>query len=159
VKETVLKVENVKKFMEERGINGKIIELGEGKARSSMIAAKTIGCPVAQIAKNIVVEDGDGNVFLIIISGDKKVDLSKLSKVVGSDLKLANAETVLRETGYIVGGVPPFGHKKRIKTFLDKSLERFNEVYTSGGSPDTLLKISVDELKRFSAAEIVDVSK
>jgi len=159
VKETVLKTENVKKFMEERGINGTIIELGEGRARSSMSAAETIGCPVAQIAKNIVVEDRDGNVFLIIISGDKKVDLSKLSKIIGADLKLASAEAVLRETGYIIGGVPPFGHKKHIKTFLDRSVERFNEVYTSGGSPDTLLKISVDELKRFTAAEIIDVSK
>ncbi|MEM2909521.1 MAG: YbaK/EbsC family protein [Nitrososphaerota archaeon] len=155
----MLGIDSVKKFMKEKGANGTIIELGEGKARSSVLAALAVGCSVTQIAKNIVVETECGDVFLVIISGDKRVDLSKVSKLVGANLKLASPENVLEETGYVVGGVPPFGHKKRMKTFLDRSVERFSEVYTSGGSPDTLLKISVNELRRLTAAEIVDVSK
>ncbi|MEM4417820.1 MAG: YbaK/EbsC family protein, partial [Nitrososphaerota archaeon] len=68
-------------------------------------------------------------------------------------------EEVMKYTGYPVGGVPPFGHTRPLKTWVDKSIARFELVYTSGGSPDTLLKIEVAELVNHLRAPFVDVSK
>lgn len=147
---------HVSEYMKKNGIEGNIAILGEDEARTSVSAARTVGCPVSQIAKSIVLV-GD-KPFIVILSGDKKVDLTKASSLIGHDVRLADAETVLEETGFRIGGVPPFGHRKQLRVFIDHSLERFKEVYASAGSPDALLRIRMDILKKATGAEIVEVS-
>ena len=46
-----------------------------------------------------------------------------------------------------------------VRILIDKSIERFSEVFSSGGSRDSILKIDVNELKNVVKGEIVDVSK
>ena len=132
-------------YMRRKNIVGEIIWLSRDEARTSTSAARAVGCDVSQIAKNIVIKGGD-ELYLIIISGDKKIDYEKASKKIGHKVSLAKPEEVLEILGYPVGGVPPFGHKTEIKTYIDTSILRFEEVYTSGGSEDTLMKIKTSEL-------------
>lgn len=150
--------DNVRKFVEDKGIKVDFISLPEGKAATSELAARSVGCPIEQIAKNIVLVAGN-RVFLVIISGDKKVDLLKVSSIVKADVKLANPSTVLNTTGYPVGGVPPFAHKSKVPTIIDRSVKRFDYVVTSGGSRNTLIKIGVKDLLRVTEGTLADVSK
>ncbi|MCF8885084.1 MAG: YbaK/EbsC family protein [Nitrososphaerota archaeon] len=150
--------EDLKKYMDEKKIVGEIIYLKSGEARTSSSAARAVKCSLGQIAKNILLIGSSGSRLLIVISGDKKIDLQKISKIFSEKFRLASPEEVLEETGYSVGGVPPFGHIKPLKTVIDQSLKRYKYVYTSGGSEDTLMKIEVDELIRVCGAEILDVS-
>lgn len=149
-------VNKFKEFVNKNGIECEILVLKES-TRTSQLAAKALGCSVAEIAKSIVFVCQEP--FIVIISGDKRVSLSKLSKVINCNPKLADAAKVYEETGYNVGGVPPFGHKKKIKTILDKSIERFKYVYAAAGESNAIVKISVDNLKKYSEAIIADVSE
>lgn len=151
-----LGINHVSEYMKKNGIEGNIIILGEDEARTSVSAARAVGCPVSQIAKSIVLVGNEP--FIVILSGDKKVDLTKASSMIGHDVRLADAETVLQKTGFKIGGVPPFGHRKQLRVFIDHSLDRFKEVYGSAGSPDALLKIRLDTLEKATGAEIVEVS-
>ena len=87
-----------------------------------------------------------------------RVDLKKLSEVIGEKAKLANPEYVAEEVGFIIGGVPPMGFDRPVRILIDNSIERFSEVFSSGGSRDSILKIDVKELKNVVKGEIVDVS-
>ena len=150
-------VEEVKSYMEENSINGEIIMFKAEQAKTSASAAEHLGCEVAQIAKSIVLKAD--NPILVILSGDMRVDLKKLSEVIGEKAKLASPEYVSEEVGFIIGGVPPMGFDRPVRILIDKSIERFSEVFSSGGSRDSILKIDVNELKNVVKGEIVDVSK
>ena len=150
-------VKEVKSYMEENSINGEIIMFKAEQAKTSASAAEHLGCEVAQIAKSIVLKAK--NPILVILSGDMRVDLKKLSEVIGEKAKLASPEYVSEEVGFIIGGVPPMGFDRPVRILIDKSIERFSEVFSSGGSRDSILKIDVNELKNVVKGEIVDVSK
>ena len=150
-------VKEVKSYIDKNGINAEIIMFEAEQAKTSASAAEHLGCEVAQIAKSIVVKAE--NPILVIISGDVRVDLKKLSEVIEEKAKLASPEYVLEEVGFIIGGVPPMGFDKPVRILMDKSVERFTDVFSSGGSRESILRISVDELKNATKCELVDVSK
>ena len=150
-------VKEVKSYINKNGINAEIIMFEAEQAKTSASAAEHLGCEVAQIAKSIVLKAE--NPILVIISGDMRVDLKKLSEVIEQKAKLASPEYVLEEVGFIIGGVPPMGFDKPVRILMDKSVERFAEVFSSGGSRESILRISVDELKNATKCELVDVSK
>ena len=150
-------VKEVKSYMEENSINGEIIMFIAEQAKTSASAAEHLGCEVAQIAKSIVLKAD--NPILVILSGDMRVDLKKLSEVIGEKAKLASPEYVSEEVGFIIGGVPPMGFDRPVRILIDQSIERFSEVFSYGGSRDSILKIDVNELKNVVKGEIVDVSK
>ena len=150
-------VKEVKSYIDKNGINAEIIMFEAEQAKTSASAAEHLGCEVAQIAKSIVLKAESP--ILVIISGDVRVDLKKLSEVIEEKAKLASPEYVLEEVGFIIGGVPPMGFDKPVRILMDKSVERFTNVFSSGGSRESILRISVDDLKNATKCELVDVSK
>ena len=114
-------VKEVKSYMEENSINGEIIMFKAEQAKTSASAAEHLGCEVAQIAKSIVLKAD--HPILVILSGDMRVDLKKLSEVIGEKAKLASPEYVSEEVGFIIGGVPPMGLDRPVRILIDKSIE------------------------------------
>ena len=133
------------KYMRDNGIEGEIVRLGHSSAKTSSSAAEAVGCEVSQIAKSIILK-GRRSYYVVVLSGDKRIDLKKASIFLDDEIRLAKAAEILEQTGYPVGGVPPFGHANPLRILVDRSLLRFEEVYSSGGSEDTLLRIKVREL-------------
>ena len=150
-------VKEVKSYIDKNKVDAEIIMFEAEQAKTSASAAEHLGCEVAQIAKSIVLKAE--NPILVILSGDMRVDLKKLSEVIGEKAKLASPEYVLEEVGFIIGGVPPMGFDRPVRILIDKSIERFSEVFSSGGSRDSIQKIDVNELKNVVKGEIVEVSK
>ena len=82
----------------------------EDGTRTSQDAADQLGCEVAHIAKSIVFSGEEGAV-IVITSGSNKVERKrKLKRILGFKPGMASPDYVLENTGYAVGGVPPFGH-------------------------------------------------
>ncbi len=149
--------DNVRSFIQTHQIEAEFIHLEPSEAATSQSAATALGCPVAQIAKNIVLIGSKP--YLLVISGDMKVDMKKFSEIVGERVRLATPDEVLEATGYKVGAVPTFGHLKPLKIYIDVSVTRYGLVFTSGGSDSTLLKISVNTLLEHSGCATVDVGR
>ncbi|MBS7620337.1 YbaK/EbsC family protein [Candidatus Bathyarchaeota archaeon] len=121
------------------------------------MAADALKCDIAQIAKSIVF--ANEKAIVVVISGDRKVDEKKLSKVLGHKVSIANADEVKKLTGYVIGGVPPFPHNDKVNVVLDSSLKRFKEVWTAAGTPNSVFKISIEDLKKTVGSDFIDVSK
>ena len=148
--------ERVRRFLSERRIEVEVVEMDES-TRTSQMAADALGCEVAQIAKSIVFVNGGA--VVVVVSGDKRVDVKRLPKILGCKLSVADADSVRRDMGYVIGGVPPFPHSEGVKVLLDRSLKRFDEVWTAAGTPNSVMKIKVETLKRIIGKSFIDVSK
>lgn len=120
-------------------------------------AARAIGCDVAQIVKSLVFLAA-GDPVVVLVSGSDRVDESKLAATLGVlSVRRATAGEVRDATGFVVGGVPPFGHKVPIPVVVDGALLRHGEVWAAAGLPDAVFPIRPADLVRLSAATEEDV--
>ncbi len=143
-------------FIRERGLEARVVTLDDS-TKTSKMAADALGCTVAEIAKSIVFVNESP--VVVVISGDRKVDAEKLSGVMGHRVSVADADAVRRRTGYVIGGVPPFPHGEGVTVLLDASLERFERVWAAAGTPNSVMQLSVGQLKSVLGGRTVDVSK
>jgi prolyl-tRNA editing enzyme YbaK/EbsC (Cys-tRNA(Pro) deacylase) len=122
-------------------------------------AAAALGVAPAQIIKSLLFLVRDEPV-LVIACGDATVERRVLTARYGvgkKQIKLADAETVLRILGYPVGGVPPFGYPTAVPVLLDRAVQAWDVVYGGGGDDHTLLRIAPEELVRVTKAEWIDL--
>jgi len=147
----------VKEFIRSRGVEAEIVTFDKS-TRTSELAAKTIGCEVAQIAKSLVFIVDYQQPILVIASGPNRVDTKKLAERVGkANVKIADAKTVKQLTGFPVGGVPPVAHHTQLRTILDPALMRFQVVYAAAGTPNTVFGIDPKKLKELTGGEFAEV--
>ena len=125
--------------------------------RTSQDAANQLGCDVSHIAKSIVFR-GEEGAIVVITSGSNKVDRKgKLKRLLGYKPSMADSSYVLKNTGYNVGGVPPFGHLNPTKIFLDQDLMNYDLVWGAAGSSDTVFPIKPKKLLTMSGAKLGDI--
>ncbi len=135
------------KFLNEHNLKIQIINSKE-KTHTAQQAAETHNIPVRNIIKSILVKIDDEPI-LFLAPGDKRIDLEEKKKEFNArDIKVANAEEVKDITGHSIGGVPPFGHKKKIKTFIEKGFNGNEKLLAAAGSPNSVFKISLVDLKK-----------
>ena len=143
-------------YVEEKGIETEVVTL-DSSTKTSQMAADSLGCEVAQIAKSIVFT-GDSPV-VVVISGDRRVDSKKLSERLGWKAKIADADAVRNGTGYVIGGVPPFAHEPGVVVLLDSSLARFDDVWAASGTPHSVMRLRVSDLEEIVGGGFVDLAK
>ena len=129
----------------------------ENTARTALDAAKSLNCEVGAIVKSLLFKNGD-HYFLCLVSGDKGCSLNKLKKFFNSkDLSMASPNDVKEQTGYTIGGVSPIGHKNSLQILVDRSLNRFKDLYAAAGHPNCIFKINFDDLIKITNGSIEDV--
>jgi prolyl-tRNA editing enzyme YbaK/EbsC (Cys-tRNA(Pro) deacylase) len=127
-------------------------------ARTSQEAADALGVAVGQIAKSVVFRrKSDGAAVLVVTSGDRRVDESKVAGVVGA-LGRADAEFVKAKTGFTIGGVAPLAHATAAVTLIDRELFRFDQIWAAAGHPNGVFRLSPGQLVALTAAPVCDVT-
>jgi prolyl-tRNA editing enzyme YbaK/EbsC (Cys-tRNA(Pro) deacylase) len=138
--------------------HGLTVEIKEFAAstRTAADAAGAIGCSVGQIAKSLVFRaKPSGRAVLVIASGSNRVDEAKLASALGETIGKADAEFVRAETGFAIGGVAPVGHGIVIRTFVDADLMEYREIWAAAGSPNSVFRLTPDDLVRITGAEVI----
>jgi prolyl-tRNA editing enzyme YbaK/EbsC (Cys-tRNA(Pro) deacylase) len=143
---TALKVQQ---RFHDQGLDVTVTELADS-TRTATDAAAAVGVEVGQIVKSLVFADGDGP-LLVLCAGDRRVDTAQL----GRDVRSARADEVREATGFAIGGVPPLGHDRPIRTVVDASLRRFETVWCAAGTPHAVFEVSTEAL--LAAIPDVDV--
>lgn len=147
----------VKRFAE-LGVKIKVYEF-EMSTHTVELAALALGVEEGQIAKSLVVNVGK-QPMLFILAGDKKLDQTKVKRYFGvRRVKFANPETVLKVSGFPVGGVPPLPLNGDVPVYLDRSLFRFDMVYPAAGKTNNCFAVSLEDLRRVTGGREIDVTK
>jgi prolyl-tRNA editing enzyme YbaK/EbsC (Cys-tRNA(Pro) deacylase) len=122
------------------GLDVEIRELSDS-TRTAQEAADAVGAELGQIVKSLVFMAGD-EALLCLCAGDRRVDTAKL----GDDVRQAKGAEVRDATGFAIGGVPPLGHERAVRTVVDESLRRFETVWCAGGTPHAVFPVETDAL-------------
>ena len=126
--------------LRELGLDAEVRELADS-TRTAEEAADAVGAEVGQIVKSLVFVDGNGP-LLCLCAGDRRVDTAKL----GEDVRQARGNEVREATGFAIGGVPPIGHERPVRTVIDESLRRFQTVWCAGGTPHAVFPVETAAL-------------
>ena len=149
-------VKRVEKFLKDFDQSLEVIVL-ENSARTAKDAAIALGCDVGAIVKSLLFKTGD-NFTLCLVAGDKRCSLNKLKKIKNiKDISMASPEEVKNQTGYTIGGVSPVGHLNKLEIFIDKSLERFNELFAAAGHPNCVFKINFKNIQKITNGKVEDI--
>ena len=126
--------------------------------KTSKEAAEAIGCEVEQIGKSIVFKGKNtGKAYLVVASGKNRINEKKLEEIVGEPVEKGTPEFVREKTGFEIGGVPPFGHREKLRTFVDEDLLAFQEIWCAGGTSHTVFRITPQDLLRATGGVIISV--
>lgn len=149
--------EHVQAALTGAGLDVQIITCEES-THTAQLAARALRTELGSIVKSLVFL-ADGEPVLVLVAGDRRVDIGKLKRVLGARrLMISDAERVRQETGFDVGSVPPIGHHRRLPTWIDASLGRFETVYAAGGSPHALFPVAFETLVRLTNGRVADVT-
>ncbi len=149
--------EQLKTYLKDNNIEAEHLSFTES-CHSVEEAAAVAHTSPDNFVKNICMISADDRLIVAIVKGEDRVS----AELVGAVLKIekprmAKPEEILERTGYICGGTPSFGYEA---TFLvdEKVMEKDN-VFTGGGSENSLVKINPREMLRANHGDIVTIRK
>jgi len=150
---------NLQQYIDLNSIQAAILRLDEHTATVSD-AARVLKVATDQIIKSLVFV-ADGQPLLVINNGLARIDRRRLAAILGIGrrrVKFATAEQALAITGFVVGSMPPFGHRQQLRTLVDPAVTQQETVFGGGGDLDAMMKLIPAELLRVTAAEVVEIS-
>lgn len=126
------------------------------RVHTAALAAAAQGVDVGAIANSLVFTL-DGEPVLIMTSGSHRVDTELVGRQLGGTLKRASADVVRQATGQPIGGVAPLGHPVPVKTFVDRALEEYPEIWAAAGHPNTVFPTDYQQLLRLTGGRAIEV--
>jgi len=137
------------------GLTSPVQEL-PASTRTAQEAAAAVGCGVAQIAKSLVFRGTISGVpYLVIASGANRVNEPRLGEWVSEPVEKPDAAFVRAATGFPIGGVPPLGHDRPLRTFIDQDFLAFDEIWAAAGTPNAVFRVGPADLIRITGGEVV----
>ena len=121
--------------------------------------AEMLGVPAAEVVKTLVMQDEQARPLIVLMHGDRKVSTRNLARQAGRKLvEPCKPEVAQRHSGYQVGGTSPFGARKVLPVFMERSIAALPAIYVNGGRRGFLLKVATADLIRVLAPVLVDAS-
>jgi Cys-tRNA(Pro) deacylase len=109
------------------------------------------------VVKTLVMQDQDAHHFIILMHGDRKVSLKNLARQIGAkSVEPCKPEIAQRHTGYQVGGTSPFGTRKTLPVYVERSVLSLPQIFINGGNRGFLVSLSPQVLTNLLQAVPVD---
>jgi Cys-tRNA(Pro) deacylase len=95
----------------------------------------------------------------VLMHGDRKVSTKNLARQIGvKKVEPCTPEAANRHSGYLVGGTSPFGTRKKLQVYVEKSVLDLEKIYINGGRRGYLVGIDPAELVRLLGAKTVEAA-
>lgn len=148
--------QKVQDALNAHGTNLKVVEFIES-TRTSAEAAERVGVSVGQIAKSLIFQGKtSGKPVLVIASGANRVDEKKIAALLGEKITRADPEFARAATGFVIGGIPPFGHIQPLTTFLDQDLFQYEIIWGAAGTPNAVFELTPAQLEALTHGLVAD---
>ena len=145
--------------LEKAGVAFKLLEYDydPDAARIGMQAAEALGIEPRRLLKTLMAKAGN-DVVCVLAPSDREVNLKKLAAAAkAKSAALLGATEAERITGYHVGGISPFGQKKRARVFIEQSALAFPRIVCNGGRRGLQVELSPDDLIRILGATATEI--
>jgi Cys-tRNA(Pro) deacylase len=123
------------------------------------VSSGALGVPEHEVVKTLVMETDKGDPLVVLMHGDRKVATKELARVAGAKRVFpCRPEVAQRHSGYLVGGTSPFGTRKEMPIYLERSVLSLARIYINGGRRGYLLGMEPAVLTRVLSPILVDVA-
>ncbi len=124
----------------------------------TQVSAEALGVPEHSVGKTIVMETDEKKPLLVLMHGDLEVSAKQLARILGvKHVELCTADIAQRHTRYQFGGTSPFGTRKKLPVYAEKTIFDLPKIFINGGKRGFLVEIDPNELKRVLRASEVEV--
>ena len=123
------------------------------------VSARELNVDEHAVVKTLVMEDEAAKPLIVLMHGDCKVSTKELARQIGcKKVEPCAPETASRHTGYLVGGTSPFGTKKKMPVYIEKSILDLPLIYINGGKRGFLVGVHPHDLMRALAPVAVSAA-
>lgn len=123
------------------------------------VSARELGVDEHAVVKTLVMEDDSGHPLIVLMHGDREVSTKQLARARGCrHVEPCKPEVANRHSGYLVGGTSPFGTRKTMPVYMERSIAALPRIYVNGGARGFLVSLTPADLERVLSPTFVDVA-
>jgi Cys-tRNA(Pro) deacylase len=124
------------------------------------VSSESLGVPEHDVVKTLVMEDEEKKPLIVLMHGDRQVSTKELARQTGRKrVAPCKPEVAQRHTGYQVGGTSPFGMRKPLPVYIERSILALPAIYINGGRRGLLVRLQPQDLVRLLTPIAVDVAR
>jgi Cys-tRNA(Pro) deacylase len=128
--------------------------------KGSDVAAEGLGVGLHDVVKTLIMQKNDGEPIIVLQHGDKEVSLKDLARQIGAkDVQPCDIKDAQRHTGYLVGGISPFGTKRKMPVYVEETILQMPKFYINGGQRGFILEITPAEIQKALKITSVKVAR
>lgn len=145
------------RFLEDKGIAFEEVPYLY-KKKGAARAAEAVGWAEEQTIKSLVVRTGDKELYFVLVPAHLDLSTKKLARVLGvKSAELASVRDAERLTGYVQGGISPFGSYTSFPVIMEETLLEHDRVVINAGRRGVLVALSPWDIQELLKAEVEDV--
>jgi Cys-tRNA(Pro) deacylase len=146
-------------FLKAKGVAYTVHEYEYVEHGGTEVSARALGVAEHEVVKTLVMEDEQRKPLIVLMHGDRKVSTKNLARQAGRKrVEPCRPEVAQRHSGYQVGGTSPFGTRKPMPVYLERSILGLAQVYINGGRRGFLVRIRTEDLQKVLQPLLVDAA-
>jgi len=123
------------------------------------VSSRELGVPEHGVIKTLVMEDDAKSPLIVLMHGDKSVSTKNLARALGvKSVAPCKPEVADKHSGYQVGGTSPFGTKRPMPVYVERTITQLPRIWINGGRRGFLVSLAPSDLVRVLNPTLVDVA-
>jgi Cys-tRNA(Pro) deacylase len=123
------------------------------------VSARELGVSEHAVVKTLIMEDDRGTPIVVLMHGDREVSTKNLARLMGAKSIAPCAPAVAeRHSGYQVGGTSPFGTRRAMPVYMERSIAELALVYVNGGRRGYLVGLRPEDIVRALKPVLADIA-
>ena len=123
----------------------------------AMLGARMLGLDPFCVVKTLIMQDEKSAPLVVLMHGNRTVSTKNLARQAGvKSIEPCTPEVANRHSGYLVGGTSPFGTRKRMPVYVERSILDLPRIWINGGRRGYLVGIAPDVCRKLLGAIAVD---
>jgi Cys-tRNA(Pro) deacylase len=122
------------------------------------VSSRELGVSEHEVVKTLVMQDEAARPLIVLMHGDRTVSTKNLARQIGcKSVEPCKPDVANRHSGFLIGGTSPFGTRKAMPVYVEKTILDLPKIYINGGRRGYLVGIAPGELVRTLGAKAVEV--
>ncbi len=124
------------------------------------VSSRELGVEEYAVVKTLMMEDENAKPLIVLMHGTHKVSTKELARTIGvKKIEPCKPEIAQKHSGYMVGGTSPFGTKKSMPVYMEKTILELPKIFINGGRRGYLVGIAPQEVVRILQPTLVQVGQ
>ena len=113
------------------------------------VSSRELNVSEHSVIKTLIMEDENNQPMVVLMHGDRKVSTKELARQIScKHVEPCKPETANRHSGYLIGGTSPFGTRRKMPVYMERSILDLPLIYINGGRRGFLVGIHPHDLMR-----------